>query len=297
MRTIQILRIKLIGKALLKIKHSMTLKKFVLHGIQFLERERQKREREKKPKIEVDVKKEIRISKEKLQKQATRRREEDKVEDAEEMEEVSQQLTKFENKYEELQSEHQLTLGLATLGIAMAAFGHETSAAINQIANRIEPMKTLCSELSEEDKKDFYEHIDNISYNVGLIGSWGQFALNHVKKDKRTKKEVDINRIIEDTFNYFKGSFEKRTIEPHLNLNSKIPKIRAFSMDIEAIIINFITNAIDALEPTPVEKRQIEVITDYDDAKKEFKLVFRDSGKGIRGEVLREYMIPCIAQK
>jgi len=149
------------------------LKKFVLHGIQFLERERQIRERARKPKKKkMDVKKDLEISKEKLEKQAVRHREEGRIEEAEEIEEITQKLTEIEEEHEELQTEHQLLFGLATLGIAMAAFGHETSAAINKIANRIEPLEMFCPKLPKKSKDDFYGHLNNIKYNIGLIENW-----------------------------------------------------------------------------------------------------------------------------
>lgn len=274
------------------------LKKIILHGIQFLERERQIREKTRKPKKEkVDVKKELETSKEKLEKQANRHREEGRIEEAEEIEEITQKLTDIDEEHKELLTEHHLLLGLATLGIAMAAFGHETAAAVNKIANTIEPLETLYAKLSKRSKDDFYEHLNHIRYNIGLIENWGKFALDHVRRDKRTRRYVDFNGIITNTLDYFKGSFEKRNIRVLTKLNKKIPKIRAFPMDVEALIINFITNSVDALNHTPLEKRAVEIITDYVKTSKEFKLIFRDSGKGIRESDLEKIYDPLFSTK
>lgn len=274
------------------------LKRYILHGVQFLERERQIRARALKPKKKkIDVKKDLEKSKEKLEKQADRHREEGRTDVADEIDEIAQKLTDVAEEHEELLTEHQLLFGLATLGIAMAAFGHETSAAINKIANRIEPLKTCLSASTKKSKDDFYEHLDNIEYNIGLIENWGQFALDHVRRDKRTRRFVNLNEIITNTINYFEGSFEKRKIKLVPNLNKNIPKIRAFPMDIEAIIINFITNSIDSLNHTPLEKRKVEIITDYNKTNEEYKLIFRDSGKGIKESDLGKIYDPLFSTK
>jgi len=118
-----------------------------------------------------------------------------------------------------------------------------------------------------------------------------------VRRDKRTRKFVNLNEIIMNTIGYFEGSFEKRKIKLTTNLDKKIPKIRAFPMDIEAIIINFITNSIEALNHTPLEKRAIEIITDYDKTNEKYKLIFRDSGKGIKESDLGKIYDPLFSTK
>jgi signal transduction histidine kinase len=289
------------------------LRRFVLHGIQFLERERQKRyhrERGKKE-PEVEVQPTLVTARQQLKEQAQQLR---KTADdlkgtfaepetptllalADRTESLADQLEAAEETYSEEETERQLMLGLATLGIAMAAFGHETAQAINLVLGHAELVGRALDHLSDEIRDTAQQNLRVLIEAGERIEAWGQFALDRVSRDKRTRRNIDLNQTIETPLKAFEGMLTRRSIKLEPALVDNLPSLRAFAMDIEAIIINFITNSITALEPTPLPGRRIFVSTAYDRELNVFQIIFADSGKGIRDEDLDQIWSPLFSTK
>jgi signal transduction histidine kinase len=292
---------------------SYDLRRFVLHGIQFLERERQKRyhrERGKKE-PEVEVRPTLVTARQQLQEQAQQLR---KTADdlkgtfaetetptllalADRTESLADHLEAAEETYSEEETERQLMLSLATLGIAMAAFGHETAQAINLVLGHAELVRQALDYLSDEIRNTAQQNLSVLIEAGERIEAWGQFALDRVSRDKRTRLNIDLNQTIETPLKAFEGMLTRRSIDIQLALADNLPPLRAFAMDIEAILINFITNAITALDPTPLPGRRIFVSTTYDTELNAFQIAFADSGKGIRDEDLDQIWNPLFSTK
>jgi signal transduction histidine kinase len=68
-------------------------------------------------------------------------------------------------------------------------------------------------------------------------------------------------------------------------------------MDIEAILINFTTNAVEAMRHTPLDDRIIRIETDYNDITEEILLCYADSGRGIEPEDIDKIFDPLFSTK
>lgn len=276
------------------------LKRFIIHGIAFLELERQKKEKETptKKKSKKEIQEKIRETKKELEDKAEMKKKEKKEEDAKDYDKYANDMGEIGEEVEAIQEQQQLLMGLATLGIAMAAFGHETKSSVNQIANRIVLMNDTCKNLPMKEKQSLENDLTEIKFNISAINNWGNFALDHVNRDKRTRKSIDINSIIKKTLEYFDGSFKKKEIKIFIDdLDKSIPKIRAFPMDLESIIINFITNSIEAMKHIPLDKRAIRIKTRFDKENNIYILTFGDSGAGILETDLKNIFNPFFSTR
>ena len=290
------------------------MRRFVLHGVHFLERERQRRYhrgRVEKKKPEVEVQSTLVEVRQALEEQAQQVRKMSAdlegsfagdrvpllVGWAEQTERLADQLETAEEIYSDEQTERQLMIGLATLGIAMAAFGHETAQSINQVLGRAELLKSVLDDLPTDKSIKALQNLDALIDFARRIEAWGQFALDRVSRDKRTRRNIDVNQTIATPLKAFEGMLTRRSIDVQLALADNLPSLRAFAMDIEAIVINFITNAIAALDPTPLPDRRIFVSTAYDTELNTFQITFADSGRGIRDEDLDLIWNPLFSTK
>ena len=280
------------------------LRKFVLHCVQVLERQRQihyqQVETKEEPVIEVGPV--LTATQEELRDQAKRLRRgsdelrgsfaeaetpelpSDMLSLADSAERLADNLEVVSEKHQELETEHQLMLGLATLGIAMAAFGHETTQSINLVLARLELLRQSVDHLPEDIRATAEGDIDRLVGAAQRIQAWGKFALDRVSLDKRTQTDIPLNETIGTVLRAFEGILERRSIQMALAWADSLPPLRAFAMEIEAIMVNFITNAITALDPIPLDDRRILVATAYDEELSCFRIVFADSGHGIRAE-------------
>ncbi len=289
------------------------MRNFLLHGVQFLERERQTRHQRSKPKPDspVSVPEALAASQQQLSEVAVELREaSDRIGPlfqpaeatpllklAERIDAVVATQLEVSLAYAEEQTERQLMIGLATLGIAMTAFGHETVRAVTSILNRADLLSDAVRLLPEDLRAKAQGNLQALMEATERVQAWGQFALDRVRRDKRTQYNVDINLTIQTIKDTLHGPLTERSIHVGTDLTPELPLIRAFEMDVEAILINFLTNAIEAMRHTPPEARRIEISTSYDKSLCEVGLRFCDSGRGIRPEDIGKVFDPLFSTK
>jgi signal transduction histidine kinase len=287
------------------------IRRFILHGIRFLEYERQIYEKELKQAEKTPVFQQVVSEVEEELESHTAAVEKDINESAlvhpVEMEALKvlkgtkPMVTKLRKAHEEeiaeLMSENQLLTGLATLGIALVVFGHETSQSINALIARSKLLSSTIATLPDDLRNKLQNDISGLSTAIQRVESWGQFALNHVRRDKRTSQNLDVNGICVSVFDGFSSLLDSRSIKIVKHYDPDIPKLRGFAMDIEGIVINLITNSIEALRPTPLEKRTISITTEFDRHSSQLSLIFTDSGKGILEQDIGKIFQPLFTTK
>lgn len=218
-----------------------------------------------------------------------------------EVSDTQDELGKASEEQQREFEEQKDTLGnLASLGILSTTFGHETLANANLVVNNTEIVKRNILQLKSSE--DFsiipllIENVNDIEYAAKRIETFAEFTLKNVRRDKRKRKKVYINNIIEDVFRAFSEELEnRRGITLDLQLPRKTYSIRAFHIDWESIIINLITNAVWALDDIPKEDRKIRV--KLYETNQSLNLSFADSGIGIEAGVIDKIFAPTFSTK
>ncbi|WP_440216092.1 sensor histidine kinase [Chromobacterium piscinae] len=187
-------------------------------------------------------------------------------------------------KVNKLEEEKNTLSNLASLGILSVSFGHETLASIsNAIANS----ELLRIKIHDEsfmlplDVKEYADdRFDQIERSLEYIKIFGNFSLGNVKRDKRTRKIIDLISVIRNVLSSFKIMLEKRKISVTFETNKRESYlIKAYEIDWESIFANLITNSCWALSNTPAEERNIYISLREEDGL--CVLNFEDSGCGI----------------
>ncbi|MBC8439941.1 MAG: PAS domain S-box protein [Deltaproteobacteria bacterium] len=151
---------------------------------------------------------------------------------------------------ESVEKETQLiqTGKLATLGTMAAGMAHE----INQPLNVIQ----ICSDLilkmikkglkipDDELVMMANDIIDNVARAAGVIKHVRDFA----RQSERDLKKLIINDPINDVFKVLGHQLTVHSVKIDLDLDPKIPEIRAEHNRLEQVFINLVTNAIDSMD-------------------------------------------------
>ena len=166
----------------------------------------------------------------------------------------------------------------------MTAFGHETARAITEVLNRASLLQDAIDGGQPEIMSCAQRDLNALLAAAERIEGWGRFALDRIRRDKRNRRNVSLNVIVTELVDPFRRVLEDQSIEIRLDLPPNIPDVRAFPMDIEAIIVNLITNAVEALKHTPASNRVIRFQTAIDNERHEVTVSVADSGRGIRPE-------------
>lgn len=206
------------------------------------------------------------------------------------------QFSAAEREIEELADQATVYRGLATVGIASAVFGHETESALAQakmssslaldaIANQPQDLRLCEKELGKA-----VEAIDKVAV-------WGQFALSRVKKDKRRRTKLDVSRILTRLIADMRPLFQASSIQFDHKVEPDLI-LRGFAMDIEALVINLLTNAYHAAG-TARRDRRVSIVMSKGAADQREALLLRvnDSGPGIAKQYLDRIWAPLFSMK
>lgn len=192
------------------------------------------------------------------------------------------------DRVDQLEAEKDTLANLASLGILSVSFGHETLAAVsNAITNGallrskvVQGFFMLPDDVVEYANKRF----DSIEKSLNYIKVFGNFSLGNVRRDKRTRRVIDLAVVVTNVLNSFDEMLAKRKIDvDYQSMAAAGLKIKAYEIDWESIFANLITNSCWALSDTPAEDRQIKIRLKVEDG---FGLIeFEDSGCGIEAGV------------
>lgn len=190
--------------------------------------------------------------------------------------------------------------GLATIGISSAVFGHETEGSITQLKGSVMAAKLALS----RKKPDVEEALNEIAKAVTSstkVAAWGAYALTRVQREKRSKKNINVGRVINSVVRELEPAYRAASIA--LNTNLKDIYTYTFQMDIETVLINLMTNAYTAAT-NKSGKRIINIKLIEEDLKEPkkliengYSLVISDSGPGVSKEFEHRLFEPLFSTK
>ena len=183
----------------------------------------------------------------------------------------------FEEKDEQirdLQDENRMLRNLATTGIVVNQYIHETKESVNNVGTNIMVVKELLTE--DKDIENAIKKINDAQKYVETMNSWYDVTLGSIRRDKRTMKFNDINSLIATQMNLWKKVLERQNIDIIYN-GEDIPEIKCFPFEIESIISNLIANSVYAFKGINNKKIKINLLESSDG----IKIEYTDTGCGL----------------
>jgi len=158
-----------------------------------------------------------------------------------------------------VQSEKLSALGELTAGVA-----HE----LNQPLNGI---KIISQSILRDIQKDRFEEEELEEYLGDVVGQVNKMAeiIDHMRVfTRRTegmpREMVDVNMLIEGAFKFLEQQLKNHNIEVVKELREDLPPIVGDSVRLEQVVMNFITNARNAVESSQKDHKSIEIRTYLD---------------------------------
>ncbi len=187
----------------------------------------------------------------------------------------------------EYENELQLYRNLAALGILAGSFGHETDDAIARILLNIEyPKQRLFRVFPNDD--DVEAAFDDLDNDIWRISCYSDLLVAFLKKKKRSEAiNLSFKKIIEEVVGYYQVLVEEYQVDIDIgDLEEFQCKMAMKQIDLESIIINFLTNAFEALKGV-TGARIIKISAAS--LEEGYCVAVEDSGKGVP-ENLREWI-------
>jgi signal transduction histidine kinase len=205
---------------------------------------------------------------------------------------ISHAIEQTESTFDNLMDEKRVLNALATLGISSAVFGHETEDAISNFKISSKNAKDYLS----IDIKVAKEELDKSYELAKLVSGWGVFALARVEREKRTKRKRMISTVIRDTIDQIKPALESKSIlliEDYEDFFAT-----TYSMDIESIVLNLVTNAFTfCVNQNKKRKIKVTLSKKIIGTRVGYNIIVSDTGNGVPEEYKHRIFSPLFSTK
>jgi C4-dicarboxylate-specific signal transduction histidine kinase len=216
--------------------------------------------------------------------------------------------TKLNDKLEEIEtgrqkkldqnnnvSYNEKTIRMASLGVMASGIAHE----INQ------PLNAIMIDAQAMIYKDDQEKVLPIGYRERIeyiIKATDRISkiVNHIRyywkpKNSIQKQELDVNEVISSAVSYLDQQIKAHQIVLKLIFVPKRLLIYSFQVSLEQIIINLVTNSVQALDNVNRSKKRITISTSAEDDMA--IIIVDDNGDGIPPEISENIFNPFVSSK
>lgn len=190
-----------------------------------------------------------------------------------------------------LRDDIQLYRTLCTAGIAAGVFAHESNKGLVGIGRKAQTLeKEVRARLGNRFSGDVADAFASLLGASSSVRAYGNVTLGLLEHDKRRNLKVGVNHSIQTVLKLFKGHLERRKVTVETSLVSGDAFLFTSEAALESIIVNFLTNSLEALRKAAGKERQIRIETAIDDSR--IRLRFMDNGGGVTGLPIRDIWLP-----
>ncbi|MGW8287475.1 MAG: ATP-binding protein [Desulfobulbales bacterium] len=179
---------------------------------------------------------------------------------------------------------------LASIGVLVAGVAHELNNPLNNISMIAQTYQEVYNQLSGEERIDFMSRIEEQTERLRLI-------IKNLLDFSRPKEPhlaiAEPNQVIQKTFELVHNMLDVSNIRTKLELDDTLPDIYIDEHQIQQVLVNITTNAIQAMGDGGL----LTITSRYLEDKDEVEFEIRDTGKGIPAEYLEHIFDPFFTTK
>ncbi|MBU0988541.1 MAG: GHKL domain-containing protein [Proteobacteria bacterium] len=186
---------------------------------------------------------------------------------------------------------------MASLGKLTASVSHEINNAIAGILNLTLLIKRIVTEESDHRKESmqFGRYLDLMETEIRRISRIASNLLTFSRQTALELKPLNLNRLIERTLLLKDNLFKIKGIRVEKKLSSNLPEIMGSADQLQQVLMNIISNAVEAMEATGGGLLTIETRYFIKGGIVQFRI--NDSGIGIAREDLPRLFDPFFTTK
>ncbi len=206
---------------------------------------------------------------------------------------VDERTKELENTHEQLLHQDKM----ASLGKLSATVVHEINNPITGILNLNLLMKRIIEEgdVGEKDLEQFSQYLELMETETRRISGIISNLLTFSRQSKIELKRISVNMLLEKTLLLNSNLFKLNNVDVIRKFYTQIPSIVGSGDQLQQVFMNFISNAVEAMEPKQGGTLLVE--TDY--SKEDQKVIVRikDTGVGMPRENLTRLFEPFFTTK
>lgn len=194
-----------------------------------------------------------------------------------------------QSEIKEKDDEIRLLRALAGTGLIVASFAHELRNISPLLVTRVESLEYIFANKVDQSA---FEHLKDYDQPLTILGDikaqdrlikhWLEYALSALKKDKRTRTNIDLIDYFYGYESKWKAILDKRLITMTFHKPQQVrPVLRGFTVDLDTIFNNMLTNSMESfkrIKGKVVQKKiNIKLFADEDN----IAIEFEDTGAGL----------------
>ena len=192
-------------------------------------------------------------------------------------------LTQAEEEARRHREQINLLSRVSLLGEMTASLAHELNQPLSAIiTNANAGMRSI--DKGKEDPGTLREILVDVEADGRRAHEIIQDVRNTIKKGDPTRHRINLNELVTKVAHIVRPDAVAYSCDVETSLAKDLPLIEGDPVQIQQVLVNLVSNALDAMRQTPPGRRKVEIST-AGNGDNEVRLSVRDHGTGIRAEV------------
>jgi signal transduction histidine kinase len=172
---------------------------------------------------------------------------------------------------------------VSLLGEMTASLAHELGQPLSAIITNANAGRRLIDK-GKEDPETLRDILVNVASDGHRAHEIIQNVRNTIKKGDAIRRPINLNELVTKVAHVVRPDAVAYSCEVETSLARDLPLIEGDPVQIQQVLVNLVSNALDAMRQTPPNQRKVEIST-RGNGDGEVRLSVRDHGTGIRSGV------------
>jgi two-component system, NtrC family, sensor kinase len=201
-----------------------------------------------------------------------------------------QAITDMAKELEKREQELMQSGKLASLGVLISGVAHELGNPLNNISLIAQTYISLYDLLGDEDKKNYMEDVYTQSERIKKIV---ENLLDFSRQKKQELQDIQIGDLVQRSLGLVGNQLKISKVKHSVTIADQLPPVSVDPPQIQQVLVNLFINAIQAMEGGG----QLFIDASYDQEHDQVVLTVRDTGTGIKKEILPNIFDPFFTTK
>jgi len=172
---------------------------------------------------------------------------------------------------------------VSLLGEMTASLAHELNQPLSALVTNANAGMRLIDR-GKEDPKTLHDILSDVVSDGRRAHDIIQNVRNTIKKGDSNRRRINVNELVTNVAHAIRADAIAYSCEVEISLAKDLPVIEGDPVQIQQVLVNLVSNALDAMRHTLPGERKIEIST-AGNGDNDVRLSVRDHGTGIRSEV------------
>jgi len=185
---------------------------------------------------------------------------------------------------------------LTSMGELVSELAHELNQPLYAIANFSQACLNIARGTSFPQQTDLLGWLEQISEQSQRAGEIIRRVYSFVRKTPAQRHTVDINAVVHECARLLQVNLRHEEVALHLELSPALPEVVVDPVQVQQVLVNLLSNAIDAMSHLPRPERQITVRSRQNETG-DIEVSVGDHGRGASEQDLERLFEPFFTTK